>query len=52
MKFYGHITKVQGGYELLICASVRPVGGSVTLVRSRKEARAVCVEMNAAPWNF
>lgn len=49
---YAHITKVKDGYELRITTENRPVGGLVTHVTGKREARALAREHNATPWNF
>jgi hypothetical protein len=49
---YAHCTKVKGGFEVTICASMSPRGGVVFKVASKKEARQIAAAHNAAPWNF
>jgi hypothetical protein len=56
-KFTAHLTNARKGapgkYSLLICVGVSPAnGGLETFVQDKREARRVCAEMGATPWNF
>ena len=49
---YAHITKLSAGYQLRITDSNRPVGGILYVVPGKREARALCAQLNARAWNF
>jgi hypothetical protein len=49
---YAHLTKTKAAYFLRITDSNRPIGGILYVVPGKREARALCAQLNAQPWNF